>query len=225
MLVRDGRHPVRSNLPKFSSTPTNEVCICALEAVESLYRDNGWVGVGTQSSLGYRVDTYEATAYLLGDAILGHVLPPKEAREVGQKARKCRRAVGEAGAAAKVAKKAARRAGKDEEAAAAAARASIMQRPVQLPLPSVQRCVAWKPPPPPPPPPPPVPRHRLSDDSWIPRSPEPDTYDGHMKADLVSEFGDEGWLHYREAVNRWDDERWDEEHREDACKEVDGKSS
>ena len=56
MLVRDGRHPVRSHLPKFSSTPTNEVCICALEAVESLYRDNGWVGVGTQSSLGYRVD-------------------------------------------------------------------------------------------------------------------------------------------------------------------------
>ena len=49
-------------------------------------------GVGTQTPLGYRVDTYEATAYALGDAFLGHVIPEDDARKVGQKARKCRAA-------------------------------------------------------------------------------------------------------------------------------------
>jgi len=142
MLMPGGYGPVASGMPKVVGEATIAACIAALDAAEMLYAANGWAGVGTQHTLGYRVDTYEATAYVLGDAFLGHVMPKEDARAVGQKARKCRDAEGRAKAEEKLAKKAAQRAGSDPEAAAASARASIMQQSARLPLPSVQKCVA-----------------------------------------------------------------------------------
>ena len=94
MLVPGGHGPVASGRPKIVGEATFAVCIAALDAAEALYAANGWAGVGTQTPLGYRVDTYEATAYALGDAFLGHVIPEDDARRVGQKARKCRAAEG-----------------------------------------------------------------------------------------------------------------------------------
>ena len=141
MLVRGGPGPVLSGNPKDVEFVTNRMCLAALEGAEQLYDDNGWAKIGTMQDLGYRVDTYEATAYVLGDAFLGRIIPPNDARTIGQRARKCRGADDEAQKAAKTAKKAAKRASKDENAAAGAAVNEVMARKVTLPWPSVQKCV------------------------------------------------------------------------------------
>ena len=144
MLVPGGDEPAPSGLPKAACPTTHATCIAALDAAEALFKERGWQNksVGTSQDLGYRVDTYEATAYAIGDALLGHVIPRQDARDVGNKARKSTAVKAAAAEAAKTARRAARRTGGDEQAAAAKARDGVLQVPVQLPLPSEPRCTA-----------------------------------------------------------------------------------